>query len=260
MPGALASQLEVRDQRRSEEHHGLCRERSVLGGTEGQHVHPGSPGDLPGMAAKERQRIGEACSVHVHLEPMFVRHRGELCELRGRITGAKLGGLGNGQHGRLHCVNVDASRAERSAERGRRDAAVLARQHRELRPTGEEPRRPALVGDDMRLLVAVNRAVGRTERGDAQRVGGGACGHRKHTHRRTEELTEAAIEAFGPLILPVSVGQTVVGLAQGGEYFRTGAAGVVAQESQGTAPLSVGRFSRCASGMTRRRSSGTRAR
>ncbi len=130
-------------------------------------------------------------------------------------------------------VHVHAVRAERGGERRRRETAVLAGQQRELRAAGEEARGAALVHGDVRLVVGEDRPVRRAERGERQRVGRGAGGHGEGAHRGAEELAERAVEALRPLVVAVGARQPVVGGVERREELRTGAAGVVAEESQG---------------------------
>ncbi len=52
----------------------------------------------------------------------------------------------------------------------------------------EEFRRAAFVGDDMRRFVAVDRAIGRHQLRQRQRIGGGAGGDREYRHFGLEQL------------------------------------------------------------------------
>ena len=237
MTGALAAQLEVPDQRGIEEHHRLGGERSVLRGAEGQHIDARAPGDVRGMAAEEGDRVREARAVHVHLEPALMGDCAELGEWLATVTRAELGGLGDRQRGRLHLVNVARGvGAERRPEGRGLEPAMLAGEERELRSAREESRGAALVDRDMRLLVREDRSIGRTQGGEAQGVGRGAGRDRERARFGTEERAEGAVEARGPLVLPVRLGESTVGALEGGEDLGAGGGGVVAEKTQALAP------------------------
>ena len=104
MAAALAAELELA-RRRIEEHHHLRGHRAVLGGAEAQHVDAGLPRQLGRRAADEGQRIGEARAVHMQLEPVAVRRRGDRGDLVGRVDGAALRRLRDADRGGLRMMD-----------------------------------------------------------------------------------------------------------------------------------------------------------
>src|SRR5207253_3208883 len=221
--------------------------------------------------AEEGERVREARAVHVHLEPALMGDCAELGEWLATVARAELGGLGDRQRGRLHLVNVARGvGAERRPEDGGLEPAVFAGEERELRSAREESRGAALVDRDMRLLVREDRSIGRTQGGEAQGVGRGAGRDRERARFGTEERAEGAVEARGPLVLPVRLGESTVGALEGGEDLGAGGGGVVAEKTQALTPREsvrggarsqcAGALSRCATGTTRRRTRGTPAR
>src|SRR5256885_5438647 len=80
------------------------------------------------------------------------------------------------------------------------------------------------------LFVAVNRAVGGRERGEAQGVGGGAGRDRKGAHLGAEESAEHRIEALRPWIVAVGDREPLVGLDDRRQDLGAGWGGVVRVE------------------------------
>src|SRR5207244_6165049 len=102
------------------------------------------------------------------------------------------------------------------------------RQRHELRSAAEEARRAAFVGGDVRLFVAVNRAVGGRERREAQGVGGGAGRDREGAHLGAEESAEHRIEALRPWIVAVGEREPLVGLDDRRQDRGAGRGGLIA--------------------------------
>jgi hypothetical protein len=75
------------------------------------------------------------------------------------------------------------------------DAAIGTGKAEQLQAATEELRRAALVGDDMRALVAVDRPIGGHELRQRQRVRGGAGGDGKNRWRASFAACSAAITA-----------------------------------------------------------------
>ena len=84
-------------------------------------------------------------------------------------------------------------RGERAGERIGIDAAIIARDRRQLQAAAEKPGGVGLRGVDVRRLAAIDDTPGRACRGQGQRVGGGAGGDRKDADRRLEQLGEALL-------------------------------------------------------------------
>ena len=81
---------------------------------------------------------------------------------------------------------------ERLAQRLGRDLAADAGNADQLRAGGEELGRAAFVVDDVRLLVAERRLPRAGQRGERERVGGGAGGDEKSRDLALEQLGTAA--------------------------------------------------------------------
>ena len=81
LTGLFAAVVELRRQRRVEEHHRLGGVEAVLGAAQGQHVDTRAPAQVgrrhPGQ---RRERVGETRTVHLHRHAVRMRHRTERCD------------------------------------------------------------------------------------------------------------------------------------------------------------------------------------
>jgi hypothetical protein len=189
---ALATELEVRHAGRIEVHDGLGIHAAVLDDAKRQHVDAGLPAELGRGDFLRDHGIREARAIHVHGHATRVRDVRERADLRGRIHGAALGGLRDGQHARLHAVHVRFEPVEARAQVRGRHFCARTRHQRELCAPGEELRRTAFITLDVRFGMAQHGAPGRTERRERQRVRGGAGRHGEHAHLGAEEFPNTA--------------------------------------------------------------------
>ena len=67
----------------------------------------------------------------------------------------------------------------------------------------------------MRGFVAIDRAIGRGDRGQGEGVGGGSRGHRKDPRLAPEQLGEAAVERDAEIVLAVGGRGAAIGRGQG---------------------------------------------
>jgi hypothetical protein len=115
----------------------------------------------------------------------------------------------------------------------RRQLAVRAVERHELRPAGKQLGRAAFVHRDMRLPVAINRAPGRAERGERQRVRRCAGRDQKAGDRMLEEIRETAIEDLGQRVAAIGGRRSGIRAGDRVEDFRRDAGRVVADEGCG---------------------------
>ncbi len=189
VPALFTAPLEILGERRIEEHDRLGAERTVLGGAERQHVDAGFPGRRRGRYAEMAERIRETRAVHVDRQAMFTRHRRDLVQLRQCINRTPLGRLREAHRGGLDMMDAQVvCMGDRRGQLCAGNLAVASPASPAVSPRREELGRPALVGDDVRALVAINAAVGRHQLRECECIGGRAGGHRKNRHRRFEHL------------------------------------------------------------------------
>ncbi len=83
--------------------------------------------------------------------------------------------------------------------------AILAPSRRGGRAStrAEEGRRPRLVILDMRVAMAENRAVGRTQRGKCEAVGRSPCGDPQRFDLAFEQIGKSAVEPQAPVVTVV---------------------------------------------------------
>ena len=80
----------------------------------------------------------------------------------------------------------------------------------------------------MRRLAAIDIAPARPDRGQRQRVGGGAGRDRKDAHRRLEQFAEAVLQPRRPLVAAIAERRAGIGAQHRVEDFRRRPPGIVA--------------------------------
>ena len=147
-----------------------------------------------GVAPVAADDIGEARAVHMHAHPRLAGDRRQGGDLVGPVGRPRLRRLAERQRAGLAGLGLAARKArERLGKRRRLDFAVAAGDADDLGPGGEEFRRAALVVDHMRFLVAEHRLPRRRQRGERQRVGGGAGGDEEDRRLALENLAQARL-------------------------------------------------------------------
>jgi hypothetical protein len=120
---------------------------------------------------------------------------------------------------------------------------AIVRGGEQLRAVGEEFRRAAFVGLDMRRVRTDHAVIGLAERGQRQRVGGGAVEDEEHLAIGLEQPPEAVGRGLRPGIGAVGGGVAGIGRLHRGEGLRADPGIVVAGEllfGHGTLPLRIG--------------------
>ena len=217
LPGALATELEVRHPGRIEEHHGFGIHAAILDDAERQHIDARLPGQLGRGHVLRDQRIRESRAVHMQGHAALMGDVGQRADFRRCVHRAAFRGLRDGQHARLHAVHMRLEPRQSREQILRQDLRARTTNEREFRAAGEKLRRTTFVTLDVRLGVGQYRAPGRTQRGEGQRIRGGARGDREYTHARFEEFTEHRVEFFGPLIRTICERDAVIGVGDGRE-------------------------------------------
>lgn len=227
---ALCAEGELGGQCGVEGDDGVGGHRTVLGGTEGQHVDAGLPGHLGRGGAEVDKGIGEARAVHVDAQTGVVGDGGQAADLLQGVDAAALGGLADAHRGRLHAVYVTGPATRRRGQRVGVDLAVVTRDGDEFGAAGEELRCAAFVVVDMAVGVGQHAAPGRGEGGQAQAVGCGAGGDDEDIDIPLEDLAQPAAGVGGEGV--VSVRQDLPGgrFGNGLGYLRGGSGHVVADE------------------------------
>jgi hypothetical protein len=169
-----------------------------FGGAERQHVDAAPPGRVRRSAAERGNRVGEAGAVHVHSQAVRAGDADQLIQLVQPVNRAALGRLREVERGRLDPPGVpDAGALERGPQRLGAQPAVLLGERHDLGAAGIELPGPALALVHVTDVSAVDRAVGRRDQRQGERVGRGAGRHRLHEAAGLEQLGEDALEARG---------------------------------------------------------------
>ncbi len=154
------------------------------------------------MHAERGHRVGEARAVHVHAQLPAAGDSGNRPHLVHRVDRAHLGRLRERDHLGLGVVDVGAARDQRLHRVGRQ-LAVGALGGQQLGTVGEELGAAALVRLDVRQLMADDGVVRLAQRGQRQRIGGGAIEDEKDFAIGLEQIADAVAYALRPGIVAV---------------------------------------------------------
>lgn len=157
---------------------------------------------------------------------------GETGQRVGIIDGAGLGRVGQRQGADLDLVDRGERGPVQAAFEARGiDTAMRAVEQGELGAARIEFRRTAFVGLHMGVAVAEDRAPGRGERGEGERIGGGPGRDQiDRGLRGREQVAQAVGDARHAGLGTVGRGIALVGGREGGEDLRRGRAGIVGGE------------------------------
>ena len=163
-----------------------------------------------------RQRVCESRAVHMHGQLMLLGNRRDRRQLRQAVNRTPLGGLGHTDGRGLHVVHAHLERKrDRFCHLLRTDFTVGRRQPDEFGASREELRCAAFIGDDVCRFIAVNRAVGRRNLRQRQRVGGAAGGHRENRHVGLEDFAGNRLQTRRVGVAAVGGNQIDVGRVDG---------------------------------------------
>ena len=201
----LAGAARAKAQRLGElvlEHHDrLGAHGAVLGRAEREHVDPAPPGHIGRAALERRDRVGKARAVHVHPQAVFPGDPDQRVQLIQPVHRAALGRLGEVERRRLHAPAMpDAGALQRGAQGVGVQPAVLGGKRHDFGAAGIELAGPAFAVVHMADVGAVDRAIGRRDQGERQRIGRGPGRHRLDEARCLEQLGEDVLEARGDRI------------------------------------------------------------
>jgi hypothetical protein len=126
MAGPLAAEFKIAHQVGVEEHDGFGGQGTVLRRPERQDIDAGTPGDVAWMAVEECQRIGKACTVHVHSQSKITRQLADGGDLGRPVRRAQLGCLGQRHDCGLHRMDVGRMLIHRSPQCFARQLAMLS--------------------------------------------------------------------------------------------------------------------------------------
>ena len=157
-----------------------------------------------------------------------VRGAGQRRQLRRRVHGAELGGLGDGNGRRLHVVLV-ADAHHGLADLLWRELAVRGGHVHQL-GAGEALRRAALVHVDVRRGRAHHRLPGPQHAAQHGHVAAGAVEHREGLGPRSEQLAKAVLKGQRPGVVAVGRRPARVGRDDGVQNGGVHAGVVVAGE------------------------------
>ena len=144
------------------------------------------------------------------MPPAHVADRGDLVD---RIDGREFGGLRDAHDAGLGIVDV-ATPLDGMRDPGRGEPAAVAGQGEKFRAVGEKFRGPALVGLDVRHLVAEDRVVRLAHGGEGQRVGRRAIEHKKHLRRALEDLANQLAGPGRPRVVAIARLALLVGTSE----------------------------------------------
>ena len=182
-----------------------------------------------GLHAEPRHRVGEPRPVHVHLQPVRPGGLGDGADVVERVDRAEIAGLRDIDPGRLAAMQRGrVERGERLAQRRRVDPAVCAGDRHQFQPAA---RNPAAFASEVLMcanFAAIDVAPARPDRGQRQRVGGGAGGDREDAHRRLEQFAEAVLQPRRPLVAAIAERRAGIGAQHRVEDLRRRPPGIVA--------------------------------
>ena len=171
-------------------------------------------------------RIGKPRSVHLHAQlepPGGVRDRPQFVE---RIHRPHLGRLRQTEHARLGIVNI-VPLVDRVVNGLRIDLPVRAGQQEDLRAVGEELRRAALGGFDVRVFVAQDAVIRLAERGEREGIGRRAVEDEEHLAVGLEHIADQVGRLGRPGVVAIAGLVALVGLGHRGKRFRANAGIIV---------------------------------
>ena len=237
MAGLLDPPFELARQVTIEEQHGLADGQPILHPAEAQHIDAGAPGEIGRRAPEERHGIGKACPVHVHLQAVAARHIDERGDLVQAVDGTELGCLSDRQCTRLDVVHAAALPRQRVDHVGRQLCERRAGRD-DLRPAGEQRRRPGLVLLDVARGVGDDGVIGLADLRQRQGVCRRAVEDEEHLAIGLEQLTQPGASLLRPGIVAVAGDMTLgVGADQRIQRLRAEPRIVVGGELLGHASL-----------------------
>ena len=184
-----------------------------LGAAEGEDVHAAVGGEGAQGQAERGGGVGDAGAVHVQVHAVAVRQVRERAHLPGRVDGAQLGGLGDGEDAGLDVVLVAQPRMRGSTSAGVSLPSGVGMS------TSLQPVNFSGAPHSSTLMWAVSAqrtaSVGPQERAQAQHVGAGAVEDEVDVHVRAQVLAELRHRALGPGVASVGQGMAHVGAGDG---------------------------------------------
>ena len=156
------------------------------------------------MAPQRRDRVGEACAIHVHPQVTSPGERGDRLDLVDRVDGTDFRGLRERHHLGLREVDIGAPVDDGLDGVGCQLAVVLvSARGQQLRTVGEELGATALVGLDVRQLVANHGVIRLRQRCQCQRIRRGAVEDEEYVAVRIEQLSDAIAHPLRPGVVAV---------------------------------------------------------
>ena len=128
------------------------------------------------------------------------------------------------------------STVERAHQGSWCDLAAFAAKRNELDTAAEEFRRAAFVRCDMRILVTEDRAPGRSEMRERERIGCCPGCHEKHRDLALEKLAQALLDARGPGVATIGEHLAFIRAGDRRNDFRRDAGCIVAREIHAVIP------------------------
>lgn len=114
-----------------------------------------------------------------------------------------------------------------------RQLAAIARQADDLGPAGEEFRRAAFVGGDMRLVMAEHRPPGLDQARQRERVRRRAGRDQENRDLALEQLREQGLDPLRPRIVAIGGGEALIGGRHRLHHRRARPGQIVADEIHG---------------------------
>ncbi len=108
--------------------------------------------------------------------------------------------------------------------------AVWAGGHEDLGAVGKKFGGAALIGLDVRIVVADDAVVALAEGGEGEGIGGGPVENEEYLAVGLEHHAQQVARPHGPFIVAIRRQAAAIGFGQGGPGFGTDAGGVVAGE------------------------------
>ena len=177
-----------------------------------------------------RNRIGKARAVHMKPKPACLGKCAKCANLIRGINAAILSCVGNRECVRLHPVHVIGNSVERRCGGCRVELCAFAFTKQQLCPVGVKFGRAAFIVLDMRVTVAKDTAVGWSQAGKRERIGGGAAGNPQCGDGRFKKLRKSRVERFAQRVTVIG-GINMVGSGQSLKHGWMNRGGIIREKT-----------------------------
>ncbi|MEY5015108.1 MAG: hypothetical protein RIS92_1466 [Verrucomicrobiota bacterium] len=211
------------------EHDGLAAGHAELGAAEGKHVNACFPREFSGFHSQRCDRVCEAGTIHMELEPDAFADVAELSNFGWGVDRAEFGGTAEGEGLRLREMDVAPLGGDFFDGIGIKFTEG-ARCGEEFGAVREELGCAAFIGFDVRSLVGDDAVVGLAQTCEGEGVGSGSIENEVNVAVGFEKFAERVGCISGERVVAVGRNAARIGGNDCFEDFGAGSGGVVACE------------------------------